>query len=202
RAVVAVVSDHGFAEVDAEVNLKSALREAGLVERDAQGRVTSWRASAWVAGATAAIVLRDPGDGDAERRAGELVRRLSEGPDAVVARTLRPPECAALGGFPTASFVITLRPGHYFGNSPYGPLVVRRDRPEAPGYRGMHGFLPDEPAMRAAFFLVGPRVPAGRSLGAIDLRDVAPTLAALLGVGLPSAEGRNLLAGAAPPLAN
>jgi hypothetical protein len=38
-------------------------------------------------------------------------------------------------------------------------------------------------------------VPAGRAVGTIDMRDVAPTLAAILGVRLPAAEGRDLFPG-------
>jgi hypothetical protein len=48
--------------------------------------------------------------------------------------------------------------------------------------------------MRSSFFIAGPGVPAGKSLGEVDMRDIAPTLAAILGVRMPRAEGRNLLA--------
>jgi hypothetical protein len=47
--------------------------------------------------------------------------------------------------------------------------------------------------MDAIFLLAGPGVPAGADLGRIDMRDVAPTLAGLLNVALPDAEGRNRL---------
>jgi Ran GTPase-activating protein (RanGAP) involved in mRNA processing and transport len=43
------------------------------------------------------------------------------------------------------------------------------------------------------FFLVGSGVPQAHSLGIIDMRDIAPTLAHLAGLSLPSAEGKNLL---------
>jgi len=49
--------------------------------------------------------------------------------------------------------------------------------------------------MDASFFLVGQAVHRKGNLGRIDMRDVAPTLAALLGVALPQAEGKNRLAG-------
>lgn len=58
---------------------------------------------------------------------------------------------------------------------------------------GTHGHLPDLPELRASFFLIGPGVPAGRSLGIIDMRDVAPTLARRLGLALPAAGGTILL---------
>ena len=58
---------------------------------------------------------------------------------------------------------------------------------------GDHGFLPENADMDAAFFLAGPGVPAGLALGRVDMRDIAPTLAGLLRVPLPAAEGRDVL---------
>jgi len=54
--------------------------------------------------------------------------------------------------------------------------------------------LPDDTEMDAAFLVARPGIPTGRSLGRVDMRDVAPTLAARLGLTLPEAEGRDLLA--------
>ena len=51
----------------------------------------------------------------------------------------------------------------------------------------------DREDVRASFFLVGAGVPAGHSLGVIDMRDIAPTLARRLGLTLPAADGRVLL---------
>ena len=53
---------------------------------------------------------------------------------------------------------------------------------------GMHGYLPDLPAMRATFIIAGPGVPRGRALGLVDQRAIAPTLARILGVRLQNAE--------------
>jgi hypothetical protein len=91
------------------------------------------------------------------------------------------------GGFPTASFLIAFRPGFTPGARLAGALVT----PSAS--KGTHGYLPDVAEMRSSFFVAGPGIPAHRSLGTIDMRDIAPTLAALLGVALSSAEGSNLL---------
>ena len=50
----------------------------------------------------------------------------------------------------------------------------------------------DLPDLRASFFLFGPGVPAGRSLGQIDMRDIAATLARRLNLTLPT-DGKSLL---------
>ena len=68
-----------------------------------------------------------------------------------------------------------------------GPLVTK----VRPG--GTHGELPDLAELRSTFVLVGPGVPAGKDLGVIDMRDIAPTLAKEAGLSLPSAEGKALL---------
>ena len=57
---------------------------------------------------------------------------------------------------------------------------------------GTHGYAPDVAEMNSSFFIAGPGIGVNRNLGQIDMRDIAPTLAGLLRVPLPSAEGRNL----------
>ena len=57
-----------------------------------------------------------------------------------------------------------------------------------PGRLGMHGYSPENDEMRSSFFLVGPGIPAGKSLGEIDMRSIAPTLAQLLKAKLPDAD--------------
>jgi hypothetical protein len=52
----------------------------------------------------------------------------------------------------------------------------------------MHGFLPENAEMRSAFFMVGPRAAKGRSLGEIDMRRIAPTVAEVLHIQLQGAE--------------
>ena len=46
--------------------------------------------------------------------------------------------------------------------------------------------------MLASFFLDGPALPRRGPLGEIDMRDIAPTLANLMGTTLPYAEGKPL----------
>jgi hypothetical protein len=91
------------------------------------------------------------------------------------------------GGYPTASFFVSLKPGWRTGSDAETPLLTKTK------VGGTHGELPDVPDLRAAFFLIGPRVPAGKDLGVIDMRNIAPTLAHEAGLELPSADGKNML---------
>ena len=58
---------------------------------------------------------------------------------------------------------------------------------ELHGSYGSHGFSPEFPEMRAAFFVAGPGIARHRDLGVIDMRQIAPTVAQLLHAQLPDA---------------
>jgi predicted AlkP superfamily pyrophosphatase or phosphodiesterase len=186
RAIICVVSDHGFKLTDKEVNVNSALREAGLIELNEQGRVKSWRAFAWYGGGSAGVMLRDDNDDAARRIAADVLNRLANDASSGVAKVTDRASSRVLGGFPEAAFVVALRSGYRLGSKLQGPVTAPVNA------SGTHGYAPDVPEMSSSFFIAGPGIAAGRDLGQIDMRDIAPTLAALLGVPLLSAEGRNL----------
>jgi len=186
QAIICVVSDHGFKLTDKEVNVNSALREAGLIELNEQGRVKSWRAFAWYGGGSAGVMLRDEKDAEARKIAGDVLNRLAGDSSSGVARVTDRGAGAVLGGFPDAAFVVAIRPGYRLGGRLQGPVTVDVRA------GGTHGYAPDVQEMNSSFFIAGPGVARGRNLGQIDMRDIAPTLAGLLGVQLPSAEGRKL----------
>jgi len=187
RASIAIVSDHGFARTDMQLNLFPAFRDAGLFSADADGKITDWKAIPWTAGSSAAIMLKDPEDAATRAAVRELLDKLARDPAHGIDRVLDANALRARGGFPPASFLVGLKPGWQTGSSVSGPVLSKSTR------GGAHGHLPDLPDLRASFFLVGPGVPASRSLGHIDMRDIAPTLARRLGVALPSADGKTLL---------
>ena len=91
RAVVAIVSDHGFARTDAQLNLFAGFRDAGLITIDGKGRITDWKAMPWTAGGS--VGGRPQGSG---RRgdAGEvraLLDRLAADPAHGIDRVLDAP---------------------------------------------------------------------------------------------------------------
>ncbi|HKP27889.1 MAG TPA: hypothetical protein VJU15_00705, partial [Gemmatimonadales bacterium] len=69
------------------------------------------------------------------------------------------------------------------GGALTGPLVT--DGVKA----GTHGYFNDRLEMRSAFLVMGPGVAPGRNLGDIDMKDIAPTLARLIGLEMRKAEG-------------
>lgn len=184
--VVAVVSDHGFVRTDYRVNIAIPFIENGLVKLGKPGStgavtVQSWEAEPWVAG-SAAIMLRDPENASVRDRVKQMLMDLAAKPENGIARVLDAEEIKKTGGFPGASFLVELKPGYQFGGNFSGPLVT-----PAPS-TGTHGYLPDRPEMRSSFFIIGRGIAAGKNVGLIDMRQIAPTLASVLNVKLPTAK--------------
>ncbi len=182
RATICVVSDHGFAAIEHDVNLYAAFLEAGFFSVDDAGTITAWRAIPWPAGGSAAIMLADPKDAAVRAQVKALLDKLASDPLNGIDRILDSAELARQGGFPGAAFLVALRIGYEVSYGLSMPLIAK------PSNLGMHGFLPEKLEMRSSFFMVGPRVAKGRSLGEIDMRQIAPTLADVLQVRLQGAE--------------
>jgi predicted AlkP superfamily pyrophosphatase or phosphodiesterase len=189
RIVFCVVSDHGFARADKEVNLLAAFRRAGLLEFDENNLVTSWQATTWQAGASAAVMLNPTAHGSVMTKVRQLLDRLAADPENGISEVLQGERLHSLGGFPQAAFLIGLKPGYRLGSRTTGPLVITAK------VGGMHGYLPQQPEMNASFLIMGMGTPAAHSLGEIDMRAIAPTLAGYLGIALPSADGKSCLNG-------
>jgi predicted AlkP superfamily pyrophosphatase or phosphodiesterase len=182
RATVCVVSDHGFAAIQHDVNLYVPFLQAGLFSVDAHNKITAWKAMPWPAGGTAAIMLADPNDAAVRDRVQALLTKLAADPASGIERILSRDEIHAMRGFPDASFVVAFRIGYEIAYELSPPLITK------PSNLGMHGYLPEKAEMRSAFFLAGPGIAKNRNLGEIDMRQIAPTLADILRVHLAGAE--------------
>ena len=187
RATICVVSDHGFAAVSHDVNLYSAFLQAGLFSVDGTQTITGWKAMPWPAGGGAAIMLADPEDSAVRTQVAGLLDSLMENSANGIDQILTRSDIVQRRGFPDAAFFVAFKVGYEFGNSLLPPLIAE------PANLGMHGYLPEFPEMRSSFFLIGPGIPAHRSLGEIDMRQIAPTMAGIMHAPLKDAEMEPLL---------
>lgn len=183
-----VVSDHGFLPVHTTLRPGVLLRQHGLVDIDDRGRVRRWRAAPWKAGGTCAIVFAEGVDANTRAKVKELFSSLQRDPNSGIAAVRDGADTAAKGGFERAAFVLEATPGYAFAAGFEGNFSGPS------GDRGAHGYSPDEPAMRAGLIVAGAGLRAGVALGVVDMRDIAPTIAKLLELSLPDADGRPIAA--------
>ncbi len=90
-AVIALVSDHGFAETDTVINLYRAFIDAGLVTLDASGKIAAAEATPWASGGSFAIRLARPADAALKAKVGALLAGLAADPAAKIERVLEGP---------------------------------------------------------------------------------------------------------------
>ena len=183
-AVIAVVSDHGFAPIAHETNLFSAFIKAGLITVDTGGKVTAWEAMPWPSGGSAAIVLARPADAALGAQVASVLAKLQADTANGIAAIAGKAEIAAMKGNPQASFFVNFSPGTSAGGFADAAGGLTR----ASHYKGTHGYFPAAPAMRSTFMMIGPGIPHGKSLGEIDMRAIAPTLARIMRIRLSGAE--------------
>lgn len=174
KAIALVVSDHGFVQITRKVNLMQPFLRAGLIQSGG-----SWKAQPWSGAGMAAVMLHDPADTRTQEQVRDLLRAMQADPDNGIAEVLERGAIEQRGAFPGASFLIVMKLGYYALADAASPMLS-----DVQGTLGSHGFSPEYPEMRAAFFIAGAGIARGRDLGLIDMRQIAPTVAQLLGVRL------------------
>ncbi len=182
--VVALVSDHGFAPISKDVNLVSAFADAGLITVK-NGKVTDWQAMPWYAAGSDLVVLAHPEDTAAKEKVRALLAKLQSDPANGIRSFIDRTEIAERGGAKDADFMVDFAPGFKAGKAITGPLISpAKDK-------GTHGYFPGWAEMRSTFVIAGAGV-THKPLGEIDMRDIAPTLAKIMDVKLPTATGKPL----------
>jgi predicted AlkP superfamily pyrophosphatase or phosphodiesterase len=186
RATLIVVSDHGFRTYKHKIQPNALLLKKGLLS----GVSDKPSGDAWVMpeGGTAMVYVKN------SSRRTELVpelRAIFSGAEGISA-VYGPEEFRKLG-LPTPKqsdqapdLVLAAEPGYMFTNESKGEFITQQSA------GGTHGYLNTDVQMQAIFIASGAEIPTGIQLGNISNLDVAPTIAALLGIELRGAKGHAL----------
>ena len=170
-----VLSDHGFVEVKKEVAPLVVFAEHGLFTRGADGSVALRRLGAVTAGGSLAVYwLEEPSTDDRRRLATALDRLHQTG---AVQEIVDRGQLEFLEADPDAELMIEAAPGYFFSDRLEGPAVSDTAKD-----RGTHGYFPSRPGMEAMFIAAGRDIAAGKNLGRISLKQIAPTLAQVMGL--------------------
>jgi predicted AlkP superfamily pyrophosphatase or phosphodiesterase len=181
-----IVSDHGFSKIENRVSPNIRLAKAGLITVDAAGKATDWKAAAWPAGGSCAIVLKDPNDKTTAEKVKTLFSSWAAEPNSPIKQVVDRKDLDQLGAIPTAVLMLEAAAGYSFDDVLTGPEV----RSSGETYRGTHGYLPTNPELRASLIIYGVGAKAGGHLALARMIDIAPTAASLLKLNLPQAEGK------------
>jgi predicted AlkP superfamily pyrophosphatase or phosphodiesterase len=180
--------DHAYMDVHTCVRINAALKETGLLTFDAKGKLVSWKAWANCCEGSAQITLHDRRDSATRREVAEVFSGLQKGPRAVVETVYTREQVESMKVGERIDYILEAREGCYFAPEIEGPVIS----PGEETFRAVHGYHPDRPGYSSLFLAAGAGVRRGVEMGPIRIVDVGPTLAPLLGLNLPDAEGRVL----------
>jgi arylsulfatase A-like enzyme len=172
-----VVGDVAYQPVYTQVDPNVALVEAGLIGRDPRSNtgVRSWLALVRSNGRSAYVYARDATNAVVARRALEREAAKTGAYEVVSAS-----ELAAHGADPQAWFGLVARPGYVIGNGLSKPILRPAQTRSSPG--GL-SFL-DPSASSVGFVAWGRGIRPQLRVPDLELIDVAPTIATLLGLRL------------------
>src|SRR5262249_17320318 len=137
---VFVVSDHGFASVSKKFEPNVVLARAGLINLDSSGKAISWKAAAWDADGSCAIVLHDPDDRATAKQVTEIFSKIASRDNSPIGQVLERRQLDRLGAIPQASIMLEASTGFYFGGDLTGPET----RDSGKEYLGTHCYLPSK----------------------------------------------------------
>ena len=176
RTTFIVVSDHGFKRYTKQVRPSVAFAAAGL----------SGKVYVLPEGGTAYVYFD-------KSQAAELTPKVIQalegaegidkiiGPDGFPALGLAQPDREPQ----MFQLLLTAKDGYSFSGASGGPVTAA-----VPQQAGSHGYLAADPEMDAIFIVSGHGVRAGARLAKVANIDIAPTIAKLLGIALPTAKGK------------
>lgn len=188
RTTFVITADHGFITYTKTVNPNGLLIQEKLLNPLDKG-LKEAKAYCLAQGGGAFFYLLD--DADREARLADLKAKL-QGLEGVESGT-GPEGFAALGHqLPSEDprvpdLMLSAKDGYSFSDA-LSPTIIS----EVKGNRGSHGYVATHPKMQAGFVMAGAGVKSGVVLDQITNRDVAPTMARLLGLEMKEVEGRVL----------
>lgn len=194
--VFVVLGDHGFLDVKHKISLNSVFKKEGLIDTAPDGKLADWKAFQHSCDGSAYIYIKNKNDLETRQKVESIMASLlndsSSGIEALYGRE----EMARLRAGGDADYMVEAREGYCFVNGWEGAAVSGVITGEAPlGEEkkvATHGYLPDKKGGSTIFVISGPGVKKGAVLQRINMIDEAPTMAALLGLEMPLAEGKIL----------
>jgi predicted AlkP superfamily pyrophosphatase or phosphodiesterase len=174
-ASLVVLSDHGFAPVKQEAAPLVVFADHGLFARGADGSVALRRLGAVSAGGSLAVYWLEEPSGDDRRRLASAIEQLQA--TGALQEIVDRRKLEALEADPDAELMMEAAPGFCFSDRLEGPVLSETCKD-----RATHGYLPTHKEMEATFIAMGREIAAGKDLGRISLKQIAPTLARLMGL--------------------
>lgn len=188
---VIIVSDHGQMDLSRVIKPNVFLADAGLIQVDENGNLKDWTAFCCSNAMSAMVYLKDPANADDYAKTYKVLKKMAEEGIYGFTTVYTKEETKAMGLDGEFSFVLETDGYTSFSTDWNRPAVRPFDRNDFRYGHATHGYLPEK-GPQPTFMAIGPSFKENVWLDNADMVDEAPTFAKLLGVPLPTAQGKVL----------
>lgn len=185
-----IVSDHGQLNISRSVSPNAMLAKHGLIDVDADGKITDWRAFCKSAALSSQVYLKDPSDKQAYDATYALLSDMCKAGIYGISRVYTAEEAEReehlKGGF---SFVLESDGFSSFSNDWKGPYVRTLDNSDYRFGHATHGHQPDK-GPQPTLIAFGPDINEGAVVERASIVDEPVTVAKVLGLDLGDTDGK------------
>lgn len=177
---IIVLGDHGFCDIHTSLLPNVWLKENGFVT-GVKKETDEWKALFHTAGASAFLHLKNKNDKETLKKVRSILENLPASQKRLF-RIVERRELDSIGADPDALFALAPIKGITFSASDKGAAMK-------PVSGGTHGYFPDFQEIQTGFVASGAGIRKGTVLPLIGLKDMAPLIAALLGIEFNTPDG-------------
>ncbi len=191
---VVILGDHCQKDCHTAVYPNYLLKKHGLLNTDSKGRITDYQVVAKNCDGSCYLYLNPKMTNHVEmtrkmtQKLTELFRNMTDGKNTVVSRIFAGYEAGRMGADDKCVMMLEAKEGYYFLDD-CDVLTCPVDDVTRHRMRATHGYLPNLSEYQTFFLMSGFGVREGVTGGPMKLWDEAPTLARIMGISLPGADG-------------
>ncbi len=189
-----VLGDHSSLDENKAIQINTLFKKEKLIHINQKGKVINWKAYCKSCDGSSYIYLKDQKDTITYKQVQSLLKKLMENEDNGIEQILTGPEAAKLGADPDCAFMLEARKGFYFTETHEGDFIKyinAEDVKREPKYTlATHGYSPQKPDYTTLFMASGKGIQSGKIITDMNLVDIGPTLAAMLGLSLGETDGK------------
>jgi hypothetical protein len=179
NTTIIVTGDHGFVDINKTFSPNILLAKNGLLNNAATG---DWKAQFHSSGGASFLHLKDEKDIATKNKVLAILKALPAAQQQLF-KIIDRPKLDAVGANPHAALALAAAPGVTIGGATTGELVKA-----AKG--GTHGYFPDFREIQTGFVAFGAGINNGGHVKEMNVTDVAPVVAQLLGLSLENTDGK------------
>lgn len=189
---IVIISDHGQMNYTRAVKPNLILERGGFLTANEERKLESWRAYVVSCGMSAHVYLKDKEDRKLQEEVYQYLKGFADegvwGFDKIWTEQEMRERYGLYGAF---SFVLETDGYTQFSESLNEPLVRNVEIGDCHEAKATHGYMP-ELGPQPVFCATGPDFQKDAYVSAGSIIDIAPTLARVMGVEMPQAEGNIL----------